>query len=1373
MIKTLLLLLSFSFLQAPSTEIPQLGLNEKISGQITGQDRIIETDLLAKTLASNTPARGDRYHFIPPESGLYFLRIRSASVRPHVVLRKPTGEVIAEDRSGLLFLFPRVVVYLDAGNRYLIDVASPFGLEGTYEVSVEKGRPETTLDDFRKDALKNAQDWLQIPGKNHDVAHEQIARLLAPTRPEEAIEHAQNAVNLRTERLGAAHPASAESLRALASILLAQGKSEPARRHLQQAISLDEETFGPGHPVLAEDMGLIARCYQSEQNFKRAQHFFQSAIDINKEALGHEHPGTGLWILELGWLSKLQGNLAKARDLIEEGTRILENTLGPAHPDTAFALNDLGLVRKEQKDYQAARTAFERALKIRREVLPPHHPQIAVTLANLAFVLRDLGDSKKACEMLEDLADLQEKTLGPDHTTLASTLHSYGILLYQSGDYDAAHRMHARALKIREEKLGPEDLDTAMSSLQLGWVLGLMGKSEQARPLVERAITIRKKALGSDHPATAHALNDLGMIHMERYDYPAAASAFARALRIREKVLPPLDMKTATTLFNLAFVSEELGQSSEARWLAEKALRIQEEVLGPLNYTTTRTLALLSRTFKSLGNYAKARSVSERVLSIREKMYGPNHAKLTVPLSSLADINWILGKNEEALPLIERAITIYEATAEEDTPGFASCLNQLSIILLEVGQIAEARAPLERALAMYRRLDGDRYYRTAGALNNMGALLLKEGEYEAAYQYFPKAYQIWEETLGPDHPITEESRTRVAMIFADQGKPEEAWNLVTQSLESVHSTLDQMLHSLTESERIHAAKRSLSTIGMRLSIVHQMGTQEAIDQAYQSILDWKGQIYRSLARGSVSFAAPLTERTEALHAELKGVRSLLSNAIYSEGQDGGSTHQVHLKELREQRTRLELELRRELGPSASKPSATPAEVRSALPKSSALIDFFIHPLHVPAPRDKDGRITGAGHFTEHHLVAWILKSDGGNLIRVDLGPSGSIESVVSNFLEGLVKHRGLAIPKSTSIGEGSKDIRELFWVPLEKHLKNIETVLVSPDEFLGSLPFEVIQKVDGSFLIEHHAFVYLQDAASLVDMGTKRSDNIDRGLLCVGNVDYRRPGDLSWRKKTEGGDNLVTKLRSLPDYSRGFSDRWYRLPWTLSECAAVTDLHDEVFGESAGQLWLNGREATEERVKAELPSYRVAHIATHGFFQPEGLPSMWEQVKDTGSTDGFRMQMRPEERLLTGMLPGLLSGLVLAGANKAPDEGREDGFLTAEELSFLDLTNLDLVVLSACETALGRAEAGEGMLGLRRTLRQAGVKTVIGSLWSVQDESTSELMQDFYRRLWIEKKTKLQSLREAQLAMLKKNRIENDGQGLPSTWGAFVLDGEW
>jgi len=129
--------------------------------------------------------------------------------------------------------------------------------------------------------------------------------------------------------------------------------------------------------------------------------------------------------------------------------------------------------------------------------------------------------------------------------------------------------------------------------------------------------------------------------------------------------------------------------------------------------------------------------------------------------------------------------------------------------------------------------------------------------------------------------------------------------------------------------------------------------------------------------------------------------------------------------------------------------------------------------------------------------------------------------------------------------------------------------------------------------------------------------------------------------------------------------------------------------------------------------------------------SLWDEARGLrGGTDADGAGQGIRKRLL-GNHPGLLSGLVCAGVNKPAPEGGDDGLLTAEEVGCLDLSGVDLVVLSACETGLGESRSGEGLIGLRRAFHTAGARTVISALWQVKDRSTSELMQDFYQNLWL------------------------------------------
>ncbi len=158
-------------------------------------------------------------------------------------------------------------------------------------------------------------------------------------------------------------------------------------------------------------------------------------------------------------------------------------------------------------------------------------------------------------------------------------------------------------------------------------------------------------------------------------------------------------------------------------------------------------------------------------------------------------------------------------------------------------------------------------------------------------------------------------------------------------------------------------------------------------------------------------------------------------------------------------------------------------------------------------------------------------------------------------------------------------------------------------------------------------------------------------------------------------------------------------------------------------------------------------------------------------------------REASGFHPGLLSGIVLAGANQPVDADSDDGILTALEVSTLDLSKVELATLSACETGLGEVAGGEGVLGLQRAFQVAGAHSVLATLWSVRDDAARSLMIDFYDNLWKKKMTRVEALRQAQLAMLREGvkrglayadqPAEQDHRLPPYYWAAWVLSGDW
>lgn len=207
-------------------------------------------------------------------------------------------------------------------------------------------------------------------------------------------------------------------------------------------------------------------------------------------------------------------------------------------------------------------------------------------------------------------------------------------------------------------------------------------------------------------------------------------------------------------------------------------------------------------------------------------------------------------------------------------------------------------------------------------------------------------------------------------------------------------------------------------------------------------------------------------------------------------------------------------------------------------------------------------------------------------------------------------------------------------------------------------------------------------------------------------------------------------------------------------------------GEPGTARVLQGPAASEREVKESAGRHRVLHVATHGFFlNPECAPA-------AAGTRGVGGLARYNARAPAN--PLLLSGLALAGANRRaqakPDE--DDGILTAEEVATLDLSGVEWAVLSACDTGVGEIKAGEGVFGLRRAFQVAGARTVIMSLWSVEDQATRAWMRALYEGRFLKKLSTADAVHHASLSVLRDRRA----RGLsthPFFWAAFVAAGDW
>jgi CHAT domain-containing protein len=377
-----------------------------------------------------------------------------------------------------------------------------------------------------------------------------------------------------------------------------------------------------------------------------------------------------------------------------------------------------------------------------------------------------------------------------------------------------------------------------------------------------------------------------------------------------------------------------------------------------------------------------------------------------------------------------------------------------------------------------------------------------------------------------------------------------------------------------------------------------------------------------------------------------------------------------------------------------------------------------------------------------------------------------------------------------------RNLREVLWQPLESSLAGVKTVLISPDGDLGRLPFAALpgSKPD-SYLIEDLSIV-LAPVPQLIPELLARPTGapLKHQLMVMGGVNYDlRPGGgpsataaviplAPWERPTTAAATIssdavvmrsVASSEPLP-FLEGSGVEASEIRKTFATARGLSLDSDKIVD-------MSGAEATEERFRELAPQCYLLHLSTHGFFAAENLTAAKQ------ANEGETLS-RGDESL--GFSPGMLSGLVLSGANLGPGEPDQqghmpdDGFLTADEIAVLPLGKAQLVVLSACDTALGKAEGGEGVLGVQRAFQVAGARATIASLWKVNDQATMWIMMEFYNQYLKGGKPPLEALRDAQLKAIAnpdlprgaKLASERDAPAKklpPKYWAAFTLSGSW
>jgi tetratricopeptide (TPR) repeat protein len=1001
--------------------------------------------------------------------------------------------------------------------------------------------------------------------------------------------------------------------------------------------------------------------------------------------------------------------------------------------------------------------------------------------------LENQGKYKEAIPLAEQLVVLARKARGDQDAGTAVSINTLAVLYERTREYAKAESLFKEALAIQQKVLGSEHPDVATSLNNLAELYESMGAYAKAEPLLVEALRIHQKVLGSEHPDTATSLDNLGALFLDMGAYAKAEPLFKKALEIRQKVLGPSSLDTAISLNNLAALYERLGEYAKAEPLYKQALEILGKVVGRDNPNTATALNNLALVYADMGDYAKAEPLYQQALEIDQRVLGRNHPDTATDLHSLALFYADLGEYAKAEPLFKEALEIRQKVLGRESPLTALSLNNLGLLYHETGDYAKAEPLYEEALEIRRKVLGRGHPDIAISLNNLASLFQQMGDYSKAEPLYNEALQIRQNVFGREHPDTAQSLSNLASLFQQTGDYSKAEPLLRDALDilqtmfgpghpSTVKSIDNMALLELELGKIQEAKRlaqlanaaDLKTFSEVLSFGSEdqrfayqrllnpyllfAAVGESDTQLAGAVLHYKGVVLDSIIEDRLLAETSKAEANREQVEELKSKKRALAQLMLQANASAPSEAAQRIQALEQDVEGLQDKLARQLtdiGQARRALTVTVEQVEAALPKNSILVEYvrYDHYLGKSKYEWRYGAVVLSANVPPH----WVT-----------LGNAQHIEASL---------HRYQRLVRMASDDEMAPTLHEVYnevWEPVERVLQaNVDTVIISPDGQLNFLSFATLLDPDKLFVGEKYSIRYV---ASGRDLLRERQPSQSKQVIVMANPKFGK--DLrgsdqvaSTEPPTEGSGVLRgTEKREIQDL------RFDEIGGTQRESAQLLPKFER-WGWPAKSL--AGADVTKQAL-LNLHGPYILHLATHGFFEPEDLssdpnPAEPQALGITSDLTKSRFFKNPMHR----------SGLALAGANTTIEAWKrgeappieDDGILTAEDVSTLDLKGTWLVTLSACDTGSGEARAGEGVMGLRRGFVEAGAQNLLMTLWPISDEVTVQIMSDFYEAAH-ESGSAPEALAKVQREWLVKLRKEQGLANAVNLAGPFIMSSQ-
>ena len=853
-----------------------------------------------------------------------------------------------------------------------------------------------------------------------------------------------------------------------------------------------------------------------------------------------------------------------------------------------------------------------------------------------------------------------------------------------------------------------------------------IGNSPQAEVLLIETTEACKKYFGPESPAYASSLNNLGVLYYNTGINKLAEKLFVEAIDIYKKNKDKGQVSTAICLSNLGALYHEMGNYKAAEDLVKQA----KELMGKNSHNESPDYSVL------LNNLAS--------VAISEEYYAATENKSIDRLNAS-------GK------MLMKADSVFRLNCMKPHPFNQAITSNLAIWYNLTGNKKKSADMLQdmafdsnmslRVIAMMKKMSFSGLFPLSDYGNKgpepiiipLGINLIDEVsasnmELNSAADgdaitrallrmILGKANNI-KKAVGMYHPAYAEMLKSLIVIYAsvDDLKTEEELTLEYMDVIN-HKTL-QDFSFLTESEKEMYYQTRLPDMNSftAYSLMRKRTNPLITQNAYNNILINKGLMLKSSTAMRVAILNSNNQELLNIYDNWIGLQKEIS-VLYSTPVELRTKDVAVLETKANELEKSLVERSQDFSDYRKGMQITWEDVKKSLKPDEAAIEFTDF-----KRKEKDGG-------NEIIYCALIVRSDSQYPEMIKLFTEDQLRSIIennnANSIEGINSIYG-------TLTSQDERLYNLIWKPVEEYLKGVENIYLSPSGLLNKISFPAIATGKNVFLCDNYRMMLIGSTGSIAQ---------GKDLIGEKSLSAMIFGGIQYSSQSTG------------------SDVWNYLEGTKAEGDAIAGILKK---SQIEVKYLSGVNATETFFKQNAGKNNILHLATHGFFFDDPNKVRIEEKKEEIEFGDITFRGTSRAYGVTSFVnnenPLMRSGLVLAGANdvwvSTEKDESDDGVLTAQEVTQIDMRKNDLVVLSACETGLGDIRGSEGVYGLQRALKMAGVKNIIMSLWQIPDRETVEFMNLFYNKLLVTR-----DIRDAFYESQKEMRTKYD----PYFWGAMVL----